>query len=226
MLPQQLVLFSQPELSLPSDWRGVQCIQLSNDSWLELHSGWLKGHGLLFDQLCQNVDWQKERRVMYERLLDVPRLVASLPENGLAPPILERAAVMLSERYGRSLSRLGLCMYRGGQDSVACMVTVWVPCDQTLSSVFFPSGSPDALPSGRPVGVQALALSWVGETCWSWAVAARKTLSTVCPRSPVLCRAFRFSSGRRSLPQHWWSKGNEAGCCSLTARPVGAIVEV
>ena len=119
MLPQQLVLFSQPELSLPSDWRGVQRIQLSNDSWLELHSGWLKGHGLLFDQLCQNVDWQKERQVMYERLLDVPRLVASLPENGLAPPILERAAVMLSERYGRSLSRLGLCMYRGGQDSVA-----------------------------------------------------------------------------------------------------------
>lgn len=119
MLAQQLALFTPPELSLPSGWRGIQRIQLSQESWLEHRSGWLKGHGLLFDQLGREVDWQAEQRVMYERLLDVPRLVASLPRDGDVPPILERASTLLSERYGRNLSRLGLCMYRGGQDSVA-----------------------------------------------------------------------------------------------------------
>lgn len=119
MLAQQLALFAQPELSLPSDWRGIQRIQLSQESWLEHRSGWLRGHGLLFDQLGREVGWQNEQRVMYERLLDVPRLVASLPRDGAVPSILNRASALLSERYGRNLSRLGLCMYRGGQDSVA-----------------------------------------------------------------------------------------------------------
>jgi alkylated DNA repair dioxygenase AlkB len=56
---------------------------------------------------------------MYERVVDVPRLVAELPEDGPGHPILERAAEVLSSHYGLPLPRISLADYRDGRDSVA-----------------------------------------------------------------------------------------------------------
>lgn len=56
---------------------------------------------------------------MYERVVDVPRLVATLPDDGPGHPILEAVAVTLSSHYGRPLFDISLAAYRDGRDSVA-----------------------------------------------------------------------------------------------------------
>jgi alkylated DNA repair dioxygenase AlkB len=73
-----------------------------------------------FEQLRDAVSWRFERRPMYDRVVDVPRLVASytLDDSALPPPIGEmRPAV---ERFcGFTFSTAGLNFYRDGNDSVA-----------------------------------------------------------------------------------------------------------
>lgn len=73
----------------------------------------------LFDELRVSVPWRSERRVMYEREVDVPRMVASMPiESPLAAPLaglvpeIERIA-------GATFTSIGLNLYRDGHDSVA-----------------------------------------------------------------------------------------------------------
>jgi len=56
---------------------------------------------------------------MYDRVVDVPRLVAELPGDGPELPILADMSAVLSERYGRDLARVSLAYYRDGRDSVA-----------------------------------------------------------------------------------------------------------
>jgi alkylated DNA repair dioxygenase AlkB len=74
-----------------------------------------------FEQLRDQVPWRSERRQMYDREVDVPRLVATfaLDDDPSVPqPILGmRPAV---ERYcGVTFSAAGLNFYRDGKDSVA-----------------------------------------------------------------------------------------------------------
>jgi alkylated DNA repair dioxygenase AlkB len=56
---------------------------------------------------------------MYERVLDVPRLVATLPDDGPGHPVLAEAVAALSGRYGVPLDQISLAYYRDGRDSVA-----------------------------------------------------------------------------------------------------------
>lgn len=76
--------------------------------------------GEWFDQLRQNVDWRSERRQMYDRVVDVPRLVASydLDLPTLPDPIrFIRPAV---EQFCEvRFTSAGLNRYRDGNDSVA-----------------------------------------------------------------------------------------------------------
>jgi alkylated DNA repair dioxygenase AlkB len=51
--------------------------------------------------------------------VDVPRLVASLPEDGPGHPLLARMREALTARYGERFERIGLALYRDGNDSVA-----------------------------------------------------------------------------------------------------------
>jgi len=73
-----------------------------------------------FEQLREDVEWRSERRPMYDRVVDVPRLVASyaLDDPKLPEPIrLMRPAV---ERFcGVAFNSVGLNFYRDGNDSVA-----------------------------------------------------------------------------------------------------------
>lgn len=74
----------------------------------------------LFSTLHEGIAWRSERRLMYERELDVPRLQASfrLADEG-TPPVLRE----LGERVGQALAvrfnSVGLNLYRDGNDSVA-----------------------------------------------------------------------------------------------------------
>jgi alkylated DNA repair dioxygenase AlkB len=74
--------------------------------------------------LQEKVPWRAERRQMYERVVDVPRLVCFYEEGQELPdPSLEEAKAALDRHYGAELGEpfatAGLCLYRDGRDSVA-----------------------------------------------------------------------------------------------------------
>ncbi|MGB8150136.1 MAG: alpha-ketoglutarate-dependent dioxygenase AlkB [Candidatus Cybelea sp.] len=73
-----------------------------------------------FDALREGVAWQSERRRMYDRDVDVPRLVARyrLDDPDL-PPTLAGAAERTSQATGTPFNSVGLNYYRDGRDSVA-----------------------------------------------------------------------------------------------------------
>jgi alkylated DNA repair dioxygenase AlkB len=75
-----------------------------------------------FAELRTGVSWRSERRMMYDREVDVPRLMASfrLDEPGRAvPDPIRDAAGRVSERLGVPFNGVGLNLYRDGRDSVA-----------------------------------------------------------------------------------------------------------
>lgn len=102
----------------------VERIPLSHGAWVDLRPSWLTGADLLFDHLADRVPWHAERRPMYDRVVDVPRLLSFYDEDDELPhPVLAAARSALSERYSAELGEpfrtAGLCFYRDGRDSVA-----------------------------------------------------------------------------------------------------------
>ncbi|MGO4612938.1 alpha-ketoglutarate-dependent dioxygenase AlkB [Nocardia sp. 2YAB30] len=97
---------------------------LDHGAWVDVLPGWLSGADALFDRLVGNVPWKAERRPMYDRVVDVPRLLKFYEEHEPLPdPALADARTVLSEHYRRELGEpfrtAGLCYYRDGRDSVA-----------------------------------------------------------------------------------------------------------
>jgi alkylated DNA repair dioxygenase AlkB len=73
-----------------------------------------------FDALREGVAWQSERRRMYDRDVDVPRLVARyrLDDPDVPAPLAD-AAARTSQDTGTRFNSAGLNFYRDGRDSVA-----------------------------------------------------------------------------------------------------------
>ena len=97
---------------------------LGRGAWVDLLPGWLSGADALFDTLLGEVPWVAERRQMYERVVDVPRLLCFYGEGDPLPhPALDAAREALNAHYGPELGEpfttAGLCLYRDGRDSVA-----------------------------------------------------------------------------------------------------------
>ncbi len=102
----------------------VQRTELDRGAWIDLRPGWIAGADALFERLLQVVPWRAERRHMYDRVVDVPRLLCFFDEDEALPdPVLEEARRRLDEHYGAELGEpfrtAGLCLYRDGRDSVA-----------------------------------------------------------------------------------------------------------
>ena len=102
----------------------VRRTELGDGAWIDVRPGWLSGADALFDRLFHAVPWQAERRRMYERMLDVPRLLKFYGEGDPLPdPVLRDARDALNAHYGEELGEpfrtAGLCLYRDGRDSVA-----------------------------------------------------------------------------------------------------------
>ena len=98
--------------------------ELSRGAWVDYRPGWLGGAERLFDQLHHAVPWHGERREMYERMVDVPRLLKFYDEDEDLPhPVLTDARDELSRWYAAELGEpfltAGMCLYRDGRDSVA-----------------------------------------------------------------------------------------------------------
>ena len=90
-----------------------------------MRSGWLSDADSLFDELMSVIPWRAERRQMYDRVLDVPRLVSfhHLIDEPAPHPRLTQIRRRLNDTYGGELGEpfatAGLCLYRDGNDSVA-----------------------------------------------------------------------------------------------------------
>ena len=97
---------------------------LARGAWVDYQPSWLTGADLLFDDLARDVPWKAERREMYERVVDVPRLLSFYDEGEALPhPSLIEAREALSRKYAGELREpfvsAGMCLYRDGRDSVA-----------------------------------------------------------------------------------------------------------
>ncbi|MET8469771.1 alpha-ketoglutarate-dependent dioxygenase AlkB [Streptomyces sp. NPDC006422] len=117
-------LFDQAEEMTLGPLAGVRRTVLGDGAWIDVLPGWLSGADALYEHLAAAVPWKAERRQMYERMVDVPRLLKFYGAGEPLPhPVLDTARDALSAHYGRELgepfSTAGLCYYRDGRDSVA-----------------------------------------------------------------------------------------------------------
>jgi alkylated DNA repair dioxygenase AlkB len=102
----------------------VRRVPLTRGAWVDLRPGWLTGSGAVFARLAETVPWRAEKRPMYDRVVDVPRLLCFYGEGEPLPdPLLAAALRALNAHYGAELGEpfrtAGLCLYRDGRDSVA-----------------------------------------------------------------------------------------------------------
>ncbi|MCT9933439.1 alpha-ketoglutarate-dependent dioxygenase AlkB [Planotetraspora sp. A-T 1434] len=116
------------------DWRDETCVGplgptvkrtlLDHGAWIDVRRGWISGSDALFDRLLDVVPWHAERRHMYDRMVDVPRLLKFYDEGEPLPDgVVEVARDALNAHYAEELGEpfrtAGMCLYRDGRDSVA-----------------------------------------------------------------------------------------------------------
>jgi alkylated DNA repair dioxygenase AlkB len=102
----------------------VERVTLTDGAWVDVRRAWISGADDLFARLMESVPWRAERRMMYERVVDVPRLLCFYGDGeDLPDPLLSEARGTLDRHYGPELGEpfttAGLCLYRDGRDSVA-----------------------------------------------------------------------------------------------------------
>jgi alkylated DNA repair dioxygenase AlkB len=176
---------------------------LTQGAWVDFGPGWLSGADELFLRLRDVVPWRAERREMYDRTVDVPRLVCSYGGNDDLPdPVLVAIRDALNDRYAEELGEpfvtAGLCYYRDGRDSVAwhgdrigrgrsedtMVAIVSLGAERRLS--LRPRGG-GGTSVGFPVGRGDLLV--MGGTCQrTWDHAVLKTAKPVGPRISVQFR--------------------------------------
>jgi alkylated DNA repair dioxygenase AlkB len=121
---QESLLDVAGEPTLGSLGASVRRIALSRGAWVDLRPGWLEGSAATFGALVEGVPWRAEKRQMYDRVVEVPRLLCFYgADEPLPDPALTAARQALNAHYGAELGEpfrtAGLCLYRDGRDSVA-----------------------------------------------------------------------------------------------------------
>ena len=110
----QLTLFESAETVLVDDDRG-RIAYMSRFVDGASAQAW-------FAELRGVVGWRAERRVMYDREVDVPRLVGHFrldPPAASTPAAILEAARRVTDGLGVPFNSVGLNLYRDGRDSVA-----------------------------------------------------------------------------------------------------------
>src|SRR5262249_14009766 len=102
----------------------VRRTHLSRGAGVDVRPGWVTGADALFERGAGAGPLRAQRRMMYARVVDVPRLLCFYAEGQALPdPVLAAARDVLTEHYqpdlGEPLCTAGLCLYRDGRDSVA-----------------------------------------------------------------------------------------------------------
>ncbi|MAS55013.1 MAG: alpha-ketoglutarate-dependent dioxygenase AlkB [Nocardioides sp.] len=98
--------------------------ELTAGAWLDVARTWLSAPDEVFTTLLDTVPWRAERRQMYDRPVDIPRLTYTyMIDEELPHPLLTEARDALSAHYadelGEPFRTAGCCYYRSGRDSVA-----------------------------------------------------------------------------------------------------------
>ena len=119
----QGTLFDTGRTQLPALEAGERTV-LTRGAWVDVHTNWTAGADDVLATLVAEVPWRAERRQMYDRVVDVPRLVHTYGVGEPLPhPLLDEARATLSEHYlpvlGEPFVTAGCCYYRDGRDSVA-----------------------------------------------------------------------------------------------------------
>src|ERR1700751_5207989 len=99
-------------------------VPLAHGAWVDVQRGWLAGSSPLFARLAGQVPWRAERRRMYDRTVDVPRLLCFYGENAPLPDAaLDACRDALNAHYASELGEpfvtAGPCFYRAGRDNGA-----------------------------------------------------------------------------------------------------------
>ena len=111
-MKNQCSLFADEAIELVRDAEGGICYHPACVPE-DVAAGWLAA-------LLPQVPWRSERRPMYDRIVDVPRLMASVALNDPdRPPCIDAALAAVQAVSPAPYTRLGLNLYRGAQDSVA-----------------------------------------------------------------------------------------------------------
>ncbi len=97
---------------------------LPRRAWVDVRPNWIAGADEVLAALVADVPWRAERREMYDRVVDVPRLVHTYAAGEPLPhPGLHTARDVLTAHYrpelGEPFVTAGCCFYRDGRDSVA-----------------------------------------------------------------------------------------------------------
>jgi alkylated DNA repair dioxygenase AlkB len=110
----QLTLFDTREVVLADDERG-RVVYTPGFVDAATAQQW-------FAELRRDVSWRGERRMMYDREVDVPRLMGHYRLDSPAestPHAIRDAARRVAERLEVPFNSVGLNLYRDGRDSVA-----------------------------------------------------------------------------------------------------------
>ena len=96
-------------------------VELGDEAWVDTMTGFVRGGDTLMDTLVDTVPLFTERRLMYNRMVEVPRLSAHLPSDllGSVVPVIGDIAAKLGDRYLKAFTTVGINLYRTEHDSVA-----------------------------------------------------------------------------------------------------------
>ena len=110
----QLTLFESSEMRLADDERG-RVVYTPRFVDADTADSW-------FRELRDGLSWKMQRRMMYDREVDVPRLMAHFRVDAAAgetPAPIAEAARLVSDHLAVPFNSIGLNRYRDGRDSVA-----------------------------------------------------------------------------------------------------------
>ena len=92
---RQLDLFARGAPGFDAGFGSLRRRALAYGAWIDHAPDWVRGHDALFDELARTLPWRREQMAMYDKIVDVPRLLARVAEH----PLLDDMRRALSARY-------------------------------------------------------------------------------------------------------------------------------
>ena len=113
---RQLDLFAAGATAgFDAGFRSLHRTELAHGVWIDHAPDWVHGHDALFDELERELPWRRETMKMYDKVVEVPRLLAGVTDHALVTEMRDA----LSARYGEPFIYMTAALYRDGNDSVA-----------------------------------------------------------------------------------------------------------
>ena len=118
---RQMSLMAIGSPQVPAAIDELERFDLGAGAWVDTCPSWLPGAEGWFDEVRTTLTWRSARRPMYDRMVDVPRLMASVDRNdtGQTAKRIDRLATRFEQYYGEAFPTVHANWYRNGEDSVA-----------------------------------------------------------------------------------------------------------